>query len=128
MKRIISLTVITASALILSGCMAVSNKALTISAKPTTYDGYWTGSGGGHQINWFIRPDGTGILCEVTTYSGSTLVQDLVVVDNQVHYTSTFDITKIDNNHIKAETFGGLFTLNMKKMNHSPVACSQYFK
>ena len=75
MQRIISLTVITASALLLSGCMAISNKALTISAKPTTYDGYWTGSGGGHQINWFIRPDGTGILCEVTTYSVHTVCQ-----------------------------------------------------
>jgi len=111
----------------LSGC--VSNKALDVIAQPTNYDGFWAANGGGHVINWYIRPDGTGVQCEVNslTLTGSPLVFDLKIIDQTVYVNNTYKLKRSSRDSFNAATWGGVFSLDFKRQKYSPAACKPYF-
>jgi len=128
MKKTISVLL---SGVILSGCM-MTNQAFNVTPKSTDLDGYWSANDGfAHTHHWFIRPDGTGVYCDVKLMSPSgqldPLVMDIAIVDNKAYLNNTYEIVRLSPNAFKASTWGGSFALNFKRAPHPPAACKQFF-
>ena len=126
MKKLIYSATLVVILVVFSGCG--SNQALSTTPTPTNLNGIWSGNGGGHNINWYIRKDGTGIHCEIVSMTDEPIVTELVVKDNQVIYLNTFNIKRLSDNKLEATMWGGIVTLDMKKIKYSPAKCKEYFR
>jgi len=127
MKTLRKLFVVTLVGAGLSAC--ATNQALNVKAQPTDLAGYWSANGGGHRINWFVRPDGTGVHCEVTSMQlgVAPLVVDLSIAGNKAYLNNTYTLTRTGQDSFDAKTWGGMFTLHFTRVAHAPAACKQYF-